>query len=140
MEKDAFQRIVLAYDGSEWSEKARSLALSLARTYRASVTVVVAFAPMPRVAAVGEDDVQQIHDARDLADRVVQEFIAGGIDAEPNVLEGPAAEAILTTADTRKANLIVIGSRGMGQFKGLLLGSVSDQVIQHANVPVLVAR
>ena len=63
-----------------------------------------------------------------------------GISAETDVLEGPPAEALLNAAEAHEADLIVVGSRGFGQFKGLLLGSTSDHVVHYATIPVLVAR
>ena len=140
MDQNAFRRILLAYDGSEGADKARELALTLARGGDVPVTVVVAFHALPRVTTPSTDDVEEIHEARALAEKVVQGLRDAGVEAEPDVLEGPAAEAILNAAEARGADLIVIGSRGLSQFKGLLLGSVSDRVIQHAGVPVLVAR
>lgn len=59
---------------------------------------------------------------------------------ETDVLEGPAAEAILRVAEVRKVDLIVMGTRGLGQLKGLLLGSQSQKVLAHAPCPVLLAR
>jgi nucleotide-binding universal stress UspA family protein len=56
------------------------------------------------------------------------------------VLEGSAAEAILEVASTRKSDLIVMGSRGLGTLSGLLLGSQSQKVVQHANCPVLIVK
>jgi nucleotide-binding universal stress UspA family protein len=53
---------------------------------------------------------------------------------------GSPAEQILKFACTQEPDLIVMGSRGMGTFKSLLLGSVSEQVAEHATVPVLVVR
>ncbi len=63
-----------------------------------------------------------------------------GIDVEPEVLEGPGPKAILNVAETRDADLIVVGSRGLGAVRGLLLGSVSERVIRLAKCPVLVVR
>ena len=64
--------------------------------------------------------------------------IPGEIHTE--VLEGSPAEAILDVANTRKSDLIVMGSRGLGRLTGLLLGSQSQKVVQHAPCPVLIVR
>jgi len=56
------------------------------------------------------------------------------------VLEGPPAEAILTVAETRKVDLIVMGTRGLGRLAGLLIGSVSQRVVSQAGCPVLLVR
>ena len=135
-----FKTIILGYDGSEGSRKAVDVAAELARTYQASIIVVCAFHHMPRVTQPTPADFAEIHEARTMADALVQELGLLGIPAEADVLEGPPAEALLNAAVAREADLIVVGSRGFGQFKGLLLGSTSDRVIHYATIPVLVAR
>ena len=54
--------------------------------------------------------------------------------------EGPEAESILKVAESRKADLIVMGSRGFGAVKGFLVGSVSRKVIHYASCPVMVVH
>jgi len=135
-----FKTILLGYDGSEGSRKAVDMAAELARTCQASIIVVSAFHHMPRVAQPKSDDFKEIHEARALADDLVKELGQMGISAETDVLEGPPADALLNAAQAHAADIIVVGSRGFGQFKGLLLGSTSDRVVQHATIPVLVAR
>lgn len=61
---------------------------------------------------------------------------AGGIDVERRVVEGPAAAALVE--ESRGADLLVVGSRGLGGFRGLLLGSVGQQVAHHAACPVVI--
>jgi len=61
-------------------------------------------------------------------------------EAEVRVSEGDPREEILTTAEEWKADLIVLGARGLGAFKGFLLGSVSQAVTRHAHCPVLVVK
>jgi len=63
----------------------------------------------------------------------------GGLEITIDVLRGPASEALLHAADDR-ARMIVVGSRGLGGFRGLLLGSVSRQLCEHAPCPVTVVR
>ena len=55
-------------------------------------------------------------------------------------IAGDPAEAIIKIADTRKCDLIVMGSRGLGRLAGLVLGSVSQKVVSHAPCPVLIVR
>jgi nucleotide-binding universal stress UspA family protein len=59
-----------------------------------------------------------------------------GVDVEPVVREGAPARVLLEEADD--ADLLVVGSRGLGGFRGLLLGSVSQQCSHHAPCPVVV--
>jgi len=61
-------------------------------------------------------------------------------EAEVRVSEGDPREEILTVAEEWGADLIVLGARGLGAFKGFLLGSVSQAVTRHAHCPVLVAK
>lgn len=132
--------IILGYDGSEGSRKAVDMAAELARTYHASIVVVSAFHQMPRITQATADDFEDIHEARTLADDLVKELGLMGISAETDVLEGPPADALLNAAEAHQADLIAVGSRGFGQFKGLLLGSTSDRVLHYATIPVLVVR
>ena len=55
-------------------------------------------------------------------------------------MAGKSGEAIIAAAREEKAGLIVMGTRGMGKFRRTLLGSVSDYVLHHADVPVLICR
>lgn len=132
--------IILGYDGSEGSRKAVDMAAELARTYQASIVVVSAFHQMPRITQPTSNDFKDIHEARALADDLVKELGLIGVSAETDVLEGPPADALLNAAEAHQADLIVVGSRGFGQFKGLLLGSTSDRVLHYAAIPVLVVR
>ena len=61
-----------------------------------------------------------------------------GVAVTTLVAEGTAAQALLEAAET--ADLLVVGSRGHGGFKGLLVGSVSQQCVSHASVPVVVVH
>ena len=61
-----------------------------------------------------------------------------GVQVEPEVVEGGPAAMLLDAA--QGAELLVVGSRGLGGFRGLLLGSVSQQCAQHASCPVVIVR
>jgi nucleotide-binding universal stress UspA family protein len=61
-------------------------------------------------------------------------------EVEEDLLEGPAADAVLSVAGVRKADLIVLGTRGMGSLKGVIFGSVSNKVMHYAPCPVMVVR
>jgi nucleotide-binding universal stress UspA family protein len=60
----------------------------------------------------------------------------GDIDVEHRIVEGTAAAALVE--ESRGADLLVVGSRGLGGFRGLLLGSVGQQVAHHAACPVVI--
>jgi nucleotide-binding universal stress UspA family protein len=63
-----------------------------------------------------------------------------GTSIKTQILEGPPAEAILSIADVRKIDLIIMGTRGLGRLSGLILGSQSLKVVAHSNCPVLLVR
>ena len=65
---------------------------------------------------------------------------ARGVKAETMLVRGHPARAILDAAKAKGTDLIVVGSRGLGGVKGLLLGSVSNAVVQNSKVPVMVVK
>lgn len=138
------QHILLATDGSARARQAADFAASLAMRYRAKVTVLNAFTPAP--AHLGEaDSSRRLHrtldEAQDLVANVAKHLREMGIaNVDTDVVEGPAANVILGTAESRKPDLIVIGARGLGTWQGLVLGSVSMAVTQRAECPVLVVK
>ncbi len=62
----------------------------------------------------------------------------GGLEIEKKVVEGQAAPALVEAA--REASMLVVGSRGMGGFSGLLLGSVSQECAHHATCTLVIVR
>ncbi len=138
-----FKNLLLAFDGSEHAMKAARLAGEMARNSDAELRVVVAYDPLPTY--LGEPGFQHIVSARlQHAEAELQEALehVGEIPKEvkTEVLEGPPAEAILTVAETRGNDLIIVGTRGRGRLSGLLLGSVSQKIVAHAHCPVLLVR
>jgi nucleotide-binding universal stress UspA family protein len=84
-------------------------------------------------------DPEPVHDAaKQFLDGLVAEArsLAPGVEVRGELVEGPPARALLEHA--RTADLLVVGSRGLGGFRSLLLGSVSQQVVHHAPCPVVV--
>ncbi|RLD07215.1 MAG: universal stress protein [Chloroflexi bacterium] len=138
-----FKKILLGVDGSEHSLRAAEKVAALANCMNADLWIVVAHPTVP--AYLGEPNFQNAIVAR-LAEskKTMKKALeaVGEISGEVHqeILEGSAAEVVLNVAETRHVDLIVMGSRGQSKLRGLLLGSQSQKVLQHAPCPVMIVR
>jgi nucleotide-binding universal stress UspA family protein len=139
--------ILLGYDGSTGSIHAIETAGALFPGHTALVLhvwspiAVIASAYGGMVSLPAYDDQVLQEAALKLAASGVRVAAAAGLDAKAEVTEvtfDGTARSILAAADRHEASLIVLGSRGLSAVKSLLLGSVSHNVAQHAQRPVLV--
>ncbi len=139
-----FDVILVAVDGSQHGQHAARIAGDLARAVQATkLYVVVAYEPVPGY--VKEPNLSEaIATRRAEAQQILQQAldIVGRLPAkiDPQIIEGAIAEAILNTANERKCDVIVMGSRGFGRLEDALLGSNSQKVANHAPCPVLIVR
>mgnify|MGYP001813112035 CR=1 FL=1 len=138
-----FNRILLAIDGSPHAREALKYARDLALLDGAQVILVHAFEQVRTY--LGEPQEGQVVARRvasgyEVADDAAKELQDAGLEVVVEVLEGPAADAILRVADVRECDLIVMGSRGHGTVTSLLLGSVSHRVLAHTQTPVMIVR
>lgn len=136
------KRILIATDGSDASAAAIEEGLELAQALEAEVTFV--YVKSPPASFIGEPYYRNaVHREVELAGEAIAHAMeraeAYGVDAMSEVFEGDPAEHILRLGMSLDADLIVLGSRGLGAFKGALLGSVSRAVVRGADRPVLVA-
>ena len=139
----AFTNILVAYDGSEQSQRALQKAIEVAQCSQARLQILYAYDKIPPY--LGEPNLQHLIDrsvekAQPAMVQAVEILKATGLEFSTNILEGPAAEAILRVAQLEGCDLIVMGSRGLGMVQGLLLGSVSYRVLHHATIPVLIVQ
>ena len=137
-----YQHILVPVDGSAPSVRAAAVAAGLARQWDADVVVLhVVSVPQSLVVVAGlgqhlvEEYVEQM--GADALAGAREVFVEAGVGAEIKVETGAPAETILFEAERLGIDLVVMGRRGMGQLRGLLLGSVSDRVGHHLNVPLL---
>ena len=134
------KNIVLAVDGSEYSHRALAYAGSLAERYDASLRLVHVFSHTSDL--LGYQDFEKLYAKRKSAGQVVlddarKKLGSTTFEVHEELLEGSEAEAILTAAENHQADLIVMGTRGFGAVKGLLVGSVSRKVIHLSSCPVM---
>ena len=135
--------IVVGTDGSKRSEAALSESFDLAKRLSANVLVVAVAAHVSdrlggsvHMSRVNEH-LNQARTALDAARTMAEE---AGVKAEFEVFEGDAAEEIATIAESRDADLVVVGTRGHGGIAGSLLGSVSADVVRRSKRPVVVVH
>lgn len=145
-----FATILVGTDGSDTATIAVRYAIDLARELGARLQVVSAYEPVsgerPRsdtiaIPADVEWMVNPREDVLELLERARGEAHSVGVKrVETFARQGDAADAILDVAEEQRADLIVIGNRGMTGAKRFLLGSVPDRVSHHAPCSVLIVR
>ncbi len=141
-----FETILLAVDGSGHARKAVDCGIDIAAKYGAKLVILTVHPPGPLPGPLAEYAVREdLEHMRGLPanrrDDLAAEAGQHGVrDVVPLVEQGDAAAAILAAAEHHGAQLIVLGSRGMGDLKRLLLGSVSHKVSHLANRPCLIVH
>jgi nucleotide-binding universal stress UspA family protein len=136
-----FNKILVAIDASEYSLRVVPTALEVAKKFHCEVFVLhVAEHDRGRsVTYLGESAAA----ATQLVGDAVKLMREGGVDASGavhDVASGHVAKDIVETAAEMRSDLIVMGSRGLSDVQGILLGSVTHKVMQLARIAVLVAR
>jgi nucleotide-binding universal stress UspA family protein len=142
------ETIVVGIDGSECAHSALEHAVREAMLRSARLRVVCAWAIPAGIyggeALAGELDQVTLDSFQKHAQETVREAVAEverlqpSVQCDGEVVEGDAAHVLLHEA--KSADLIVVGNRGRGELKSLLLGSVSQELVHHAPCPVLVVR
>lgn len=134
--------IVIAADGSPGAELAVRKGVELAALTGATVTFlsVVGIPGLYGAPLYPETLTDALADARTTLAAALETAKAAGVDADSEILEGDPAAKIVEFTSTRPVDLLVVGSRGLGAIKSLVLGSVSRYVVNHAHVPVLVVK
>jgi nucleotide-binding universal stress UspA family protein len=136
-----FKRILVAVDGSPKSERTIVIAIDLAERYEAAVTIVHV---REYERYEGSDvDLGPPIPADELVDQVVARFRSKGIETTGEIRRvsaGDTPQQIVEAAQAADAELIILGSRGMSEWKSLVLGGVANKVVQHATCPVLLVR
>ncbi len=123
------RHILMATDGSKYSQAAAAEAVGIARRCNASLTVL----------SVASSD-EEIASARGNVETVIDAAEREGVKATSMVTEGKPHVAIVKTARRKRADLIVLGSHGRTGIERLLMGSVTERVIGHSKIAVLVVK
>ena len=137
-----FDKILLAIDGSEPSRRAVAVAAGVATRYGGEV-FVLHDRERELVPASGVVDLETSPEAMQLIDSVVRRLKDDGVSVRGEFIAttiGCVAPIVVDTARQEDAGLIVMGTRGLSDWGGLVLGSVTHRVIHLSETPVLVVR
>jgi nucleotide-binding universal stress UspA family protein len=144
-----FSSIVVGTDGSGTAGQAVSQAIALALELGSALQIVSAFEPPPDQGVGSEAGPVQDpgwavgpHDAvLALLERAQSEALSAGLrEVSTFARQGDAADAIIDVAEEQRAELIVVGNKGMSGARRFLLGSVPNRVSHHAPCSVLIVR
>lgn len=139
--------IIVGVDESENSRAALHWAYDEAAHHGAALTVVAVWRspPLPIGAGYGSStpegfEIQPKHNSLALLERLTAELDARepAVDVRTSIEEGHPAKVLIERS--READLLVVGARGHEGFTGMLLGSVAQHLVAHADCPVVVVR
>jgi len=140
------RKVLIATDGSETAKKAADFGVQIAGLSGAKVCVVYVIDTTPYY-SIPLDEVwsKEVYEqlekmGNEITSDVEKTAKAAGLETESLVLKGDPAERIVSFAEKQNIDMIVVGSLGKGEFERLVIGSVSEKVVRHAKVPVLVVR
>ncbi len=125
---EGIKKIVVAVDGSVYGCKAVDKAIALASKCGAHLDFIYVHSHVNK-----NIPSNLIFDA-------IWQKLPSNVTAEKHIKEGSVHESVINLAHQENADLIVMGSRGLGLFKGALIGSKSQKVIEHSDIPVMVIK
>lgn len=127
-------RVAVGSDESKWGLKALEIAAAFAHAWGAKLTVISAV-PALRNGRTEEGVLDSYKDDLDTRlEPIVKQYPE--LEIDKSVVPGSAVDAL--TAASKENDVVVVGSRGRGGFTGLLLGSISQGLLQHSVSPVYV--
>lgn len=140
-----FKKIMVAMDGSDMSKKAFETALLLAKEHESMLSLINVGKSLAIPQGMVIDSIDEVYDSmrkegEGLLNKGKWMAESQGIPVDVHYVEGDPAAQIIKAAKDGHFQLIVIGSRGLGPFKEMMLGSVSHRVSQLSHCPVLIVK
>lgn len=138
-----YKRILVPFDGSEFSEAALRHGAGLSEALGSHLTVLHVLDLPPQMKSLISYPLIK-DQLGEVGEKIIRK--AGEISStfkishEEKIAVGIPADEIIEETQEGQIDLIVIGSRGLGEVKGWLLGSVSQRVVRHSRCPVLVVK
>jgi nucleotide-binding universal stress UspA family protein len=139
------KRVLVAVDGSEAAVRAARMGADVAARFGARVTLVYVVPRLllpPDVYGLTVEEVereQSVH-GQEVLRSALAALAGAGVELDSKVLSGPPAETLAEAAAAPDVDLVVVGSRGQGAVKRMLLGSVSDRLVHICPRPILVVH
>jgi nucleotide-binding universal stress UspA family protein len=140
-----YKHILFPSDGSKASEHVLQYVCELAQKFNAEVTVLHAYEfleviPVYETTYAYLDELENYLESQSsqIANEIRQKLEQHNLNVHTAVIKGDPGYSIVNTAEEKKCDLIVMGSRGLGPVKRFLLGSVSHYVVNHAKCPVMI--
>ena len=138
-----FENILVAVDGSKHSDAAFDVAMDITQKYSSQLFVLHVFQGGTGSGTLVSSGVED--DNKSIGQQILNSYEAKAKERRLQNVRmllqmGDAAQRIMETASEVKCGLLILGSRGRGGFKELLLGSVSHKITNHADCPVLIAK
>ena len=137
------KKILLAIDGSEHSHAVVDKAIEFAKLLTAEVILVFCHEKLPVILGQPYRD-RQIADILRESEKLIEPFVQRlqreDIKVEDRLMEGPAGKMIPDIAKIENCDLIIMGSRGLSNLTSMIVGSVTNRVLQIAPCSVLVVR
>ena len=125
-----YERILVPLDGSELAERALSYAGAIAKRLKSEIVLLTVCAP-------GGDLERPL---RAYLEKQAEELVSMGAKASAVVMEGDAAEEILSLAEANYAGLIVVCAHGLGGSSRWAMGNVASKVLQKSQTPTLLVK
>lgn len=143
-----FKNILVPVDGSEYSLNAAKAAVAIGEKFRGKVTLLHIIAKSLEANSNAKDkqeiSIEKIETLRTegykVLEKAVQSLGKDTVEIEAVLSWGNPADIILEEAEDKGYDLIVMGSRGLGAIRGILLGSVSEKVSKSIKSPVMIVK
>ena len=140
-----FSKVLVPVDGSDNSLRALDAALLLSEKIGAEVTAIHVMEDIPILHIQSEKLLRELLDAykketQQILSKCSDIATRKGLSITTKLLQGNVGSTILDFCEREKYDVIIMGSRGMGKFKELILGSVSNKVVHHSSCPVMIIR
>lgn len=140
-----FSKVLVPVDGSDNSLRALDAALLLSEKLGAEVTAIHVMEEIPVLHIQSEKLLRKLIDDYKKESQLIlskcSEIAAKkGLSVKTKLVQGNAGSIILDFCEKWKYDIIVMGSRGLGKIKELVMGSVSSKIVHHSSCPVMIIR